>query len=172
MNKSSNKQSDKIELNVMKKIHEDKLQIRPKSYYIFLGVLSTSTIILLLMISTYLISIFSLWLRVSLAQGPAYGAKQNLASLISSFPWWIIIPAVISTIGLIYLIKKSSKAYKIRLAYLIPIILIIITTIGMALSYISLPNRFDNRRLDDSCLINDSHCIPILRGFGRNNLIK
>ena len=109
MNKKSQPKTSTIEKNVMHQIHDKKTVMRPRSYYIYLTTLSVVAIGLLVFISVYFMSIATFWLRIQSAEGPAYGARQNLATLVGSFPWWALLLGVLSLAGIIYLVKKTGS---------------------------------------------------------------
>lgn len=146
MNDKMQPKNSPIEEKVMEKIHSGKIHMRPKSHFIFLGALSIISIALLTFITTYFISIATLWLRVQAARGPAYGAHQNLAELAGSFPWWALALGLISLTGAIFFIHKSWQMYKVRLQYLVPILLVILVILGFIFSYSNLPRMFNGHR--------------------------
>ena len=157
-----------IEESVMKKISSGKLRMRSKTRYIILGLLSIVAIILLVVLATYFISVSSLWLRIQIAQGPAYGANRNLALLLNSFPWWAFLLSIVSIIGIIYFVSRSGRMYKIRLAYLITIVIAFILLIGFVFSFSVLPGIMNGQRLNSDCLDNNSVCTPSIKGRQKN----
>ncbi len=127
----------------MERIKKGEVKIKPRSYYLMIGFLSISAVLALSFISAYFMSVTSLWFRLQLAKGPAYGVRNNLSDLLSSFPWLVLIVGVISLVCMILAIKKIGSLYKIRLVYLIPSIIILFLMIGFLLSYSALPKMFD-----------------------------
>lgn len=160
MSKDKNIDINTIEAGVMNRIHDDKPHIRSKSYYLSLGLLSVAAIVFMIFVATYSVSVASLWLRLQAAQGPAYGLRQNLSLLLESFPIWALCLGTVSAVGAIYLIRKSGRMYKLRLAYFIPIAVVAIMAVGFAFSYSSLPNAFGGRGLNNSN--------PPVKGYQRN----
>lgn len=130
----------------MGKIKNGEAKMKPQSYYLVIGSLGMVTVILLSSISAYFISIASLWLRIEIAQGPAYGAKSNLSNLLSLFPWWTLIIGLLSLAFMIFIVKKIGSFYKIRLAYLVSLLVILMILIGYLLSFSSLPGMFGSQR--------------------------
>jgi len=135
-----------IEEKVMDKIHSGKIHMRPKSHFIYLSALSIISIVLLTFITTYFISIATLWFRVQVAKGPAYGAHHNLTELVGSFPWWALLLGLVSLAGAIYFIHKTGQMYKVRLQYLLPILISVLILLGFIFSYSNLPRMFNGRR--------------------------
>lgn len=134
MNKKS-----KIENSVMQNIKSGKAYMKPKWYYSLFAFLWISLIGLSSIVSIYIFSIISFWIRISLAKGPAYGAKQNLSTLISNFPWGLALLNVATLALTIYLVRKHSNLYKIKLSTLIPITISVLIIAGLLISYIDLP---------------------------------
>jgi len=145
MSKIKQLKSINIEDAVMGKIKSGKTHMRPRFYYIVLAALSALSVIFLSITTVYFISVTSLWLRISAAQGPAYGVKQNLSNLITTLPWWALAFGLLSMIIIIYLVKKVGFLYKIRLIYMIPVIVSLFLLIGFIFSYSALPNTFETR---------------------------
>lgn len=147
MNKISFHKENKIEDQVIEKIKNDNLHMQSKKHFVIFGVVSVVAIILAVLLASYFISVLSLFFRLQVAQGPAYGIQRNLNALIQAFPWQALILGVIFIVAAIYLISKSGKMYKIRLRYTVPVIVAIIVLIGLLLSFISLPNT-GNRNMN------------------------
>lgn len=171
MSKKPETKKDLIEENVMDKIHKGELHMRPKSYYVLLTVLGIISVIFLVVFATYFTSILTLWSRIQFAQGPAFGAKRNLVSLLGSFPWWSLLLGVVSLIGIIFITKRSGRLYKLRLIYSIPLAIIIIFALGFAFSYSSLPNML-NRKGNDNCPSQYVDCGSNSKGYQNNKLVK
>ncbi|MEI6228447.1 MAG: hypothetical protein WCP11_00240 [Candidatus Saccharibacteria bacterium] len=144
MNKKTAKKSTHIEEKVMSQIGGGKVHMQSRSYYIVMSIVGIAAIIGAVMSAAYFISVASLFIRLQIAQGPAYGVQRTLDSLLSDFPWLAVLLGVSSIVAVILMITKSGKMYKIRLAYLVPIVIAVILTLGFAFSYSSLPN-FGNR---------------------------
>ncbi|NTW62391.1 hypothetical protein HGB25_03215 [Candidatus Saccharibacteria bacterium] len=167
MDKSKSKAS-KIEKNVMGKINKGEIKMKSQIYYLVIGVLSFISVLSLGAISAYAISIATLWVRIELAQGPAYGARSNLSNLFSVFPWWALIVGVLTLSFIVAFVKKLGSVYKVRLVYLVPAILTSLLLLGYLLSFSSLPGMFgDQHRNNNRC--SGSICRPTGYGHYRNN---
>ena len=164
MNKILRPATSTIEAKVMQKIHTDQPRMRSRFHYLYLSALSVAAIMLLTFITAYFVSIATLWLRIRTAAGPAYGAKQNLAILTSTFPWWALLLGLASLASVIYLIKITRMLYKIRLLYLVPAVVALLMALGFILSYSTLPAMFTNYRSTTSCSSTDVSCAAPGRG--------
>ena len=131
-----------IEKNVMAKIKTGQAKMHPKIYYSILSSLGVLMVLLFGFVNAFVMSLVTLWLRIQVAQGPAYGAKRNLANMIDSFPWWALLVGAISLMAAIYFVRKVGNLYKIRLSYLILSVVIVSLFLGLALSYSFAPNIF------------------------------
>lgn len=168
MNKTFPSKTSTIEEKVMNKIHTNELHMRSRYYYLYISALSVSAIILLIIASTYFVSIATLWLRIRAAEGPAYGARQNLTVLTDTFPWWALLLGLISLAGMIYFVNKAGQMYKLRLLYLIPLVVALIAVIGFMFSYSALPRMFNHHRSNISCTTNDVACNSYGRDYMRH----
>lgn len=157
-----------IENTVMGKIKSGQTQMRPKSYYVSISALMVAAVVLLSFITVYLTSVVSFWLRIMVADGPAYGAKRNLTASIDAFPWWAIILGATSIVGIIYLVKKYGHLYKIRAVYSVIIFIAFFAIVGFALSYSPLPELFNNNhRINMACSSDDINCTINNGMYGR-----
>jgi len=164
MNKNTEPKISKIEKNVMNKVKKGEIKIKPQPYYLIVGFLSALTVLLLSLIAAYFISVMTLWLRLQVAQGPAYGVRNNLYNLLGNFPWGAFIIGIFSLACMILVIKKIGSLYKIRLVYLIPSIIVLFMVIGSLLSYSALPKMFDGRRQNINCQEDGLNCQPLDMG--------
>lgn len=139
MSKKSVSKNDPIQKKVMEKISSGQIKMRPKVYYSLVGLLTAAATALLSFVAMYFVSVWSFWLRISLSNGPAFGAKRNLALLLSSFPWWALVLGGFALAGTVYIVKNTGKLYKIKLGYLIFIVVATFLLIGFVLSYSGLP---------------------------------
>ena len=144
MNKKTSKNITRIEDKVMSQIGGGKVHMQSKARHIALGIAGVAAIVFAAILAAYSISVASLSIRLQIVQGPAYGIQRNLDSLLSDFPWMVVLLGILSVAAVIFMIAKSGKMYKIRLAYLVPIVIAVILAIGFALSYSALPD-FGNR---------------------------
>ena len=101
--------------NIMDQIRQGKIKMKPKIYYILGSILTFIGLISSVFSSIFLFSILRFSLRTHLGRG----VQLKLETILSNFPWWIIILAIISLVIGIWLIRKYNFSYKIK-----PIILI------------------------------------------------
>ena len=103
------KETHNLVNSVMERIHEDKIKIRPKIYsilgslFLFLGLTAS------ILTSIFLFGLMRFSLR---SHGPM--GEYRFAQMVSSFPWWTVIVAVVGMIVGIYLLQKYDFSYKIN----------------------------------------------------------
>lgn len=96
-----------ISSEVMGKIHDEHIQMRPKIYFIvgsifmFLGMVSS------VIGSVFLVSLTKFALKT---HGPM--GEYRLEQLLSSFPWWAPILALVGLIIGVFFLKKYDFTYK------------------------------------------------------------
>lgn len=133
LNKNSTLSND-----VMKKIHQGNIKMKPRIYYTLMGTLSISLIIFFSIASSYLINIIILWVRIESSKGMAWGARANLAERIDSFPIWTVPIIVFLSFASVWLISKQGSLYKIKKSVLFLSILIISLLIALLINYAGL----------------------------------
>lgn len=168
MNNKVQTKTSVIQQGVMSKIRKGETHMKPQSFFLLIGALGALSIAFLGSIAAYFMSIATLWLRIQASQGPAYGAKQNMISLMGTFPWWALILGALSLACIIYLIKKTGSMYKLRLIYLIPSIISLFLIVGFLLSYSSVPEMFNSHRQNSRCINGETNCRPLSFRYIRN----
>jgi len=99
-----------IENNVMNQIHQGKIKIKPKLYFILGSILT-----FIGLVSTIITSIFMVGLiRFLFRTNYGWRAQYRLEQIFSEFPFWIILIAIIGLALGIWLISKYDFSYKIN----------------------------------------------------------
>ena len=99
-----------IENNVMNQIHQGKIKIKPKLYFILGSILT-----FIGLVSTIITSIFMVGLiRFLFRTNYGWRAQYRLEQIFSEFPFWIILIAIIGLALGIWLIGKYDFSYKIN----------------------------------------------------------
>ncbi len=123
--------------NIMSQIKQGKIKMRPRIYYVLGSILTFIGLASSVFSSIFLFGL----LRFSLRTHMGRGVQLRIETMLSNFPWWIIILAVISLIIGICLIRKYNFSYKIK-----PVILIL----GFILAVIAGGWVFDLSGINDS----------------------
>lgn len=110
-----------IRQKIMTEIQEGKLKMRPKIYFAI-----GSAFTLIGLVASIAISVFAVgWIRFIVRSNGIFGHK--LERLLSIFPWWLLMIAVIGLVTGVMLVRKYDFSYKIDLKKgLILMILIVI----------------------------------------------
>lgn len=94
---------------VMNKIHDGEIKMRPRIYFIIGSILIFIGLVFSFLSSVFAISLMKFFLR---SHGPMTGYR--LDQLLTSFPWWGVVLAVLGlTIG-ISLLRRYDFSYKIN----------------------------------------------------------
>lgn len=101
------KELKNITENVMNQIHEGKAKMKPKIYFIIGSILTFIGLISSVIISIFLVGLTRFLLR---SHGPM--VQYRFDQIISNFPWWTIILAILGLVIGIWLIRQYDFSYK------------------------------------------------------------
>jgi len=93
--------------NIMDQIHEEKIRMRPKIYFIAGSILTFAGLVSSVVISVFLVGLIRFSLR---SHGPM--ASYRLDQILSSFPWWALVLAIVGLIVGIWLLRKYDFSFK------------------------------------------------------------
>lgn len=95
--------------NVMDQIHEDKIKMKPKAYFIAGSILTFVGLVSSVVISIFLVGLIRFSLR-------SHGlmASYRLDQILSSFPWWAPVIAIVGLIAGIWLLRKYDFSFKMN----------------------------------------------------------
>lgn len=93
--------------NVMNQIHQGKAKMKPRVYFIIGSILTFIGLISSIIVSTFLIGLIRFSLR---AHGPM--SQYRFDQLVSNFPWWTVLLAILSLVFGIWLIRQYDFSYK------------------------------------------------------------
>lgn len=91
----------------MGQIRQGKLKMRPKLYFIFGSIFTMVGLAASVVVSVFLISLTRFAFR---SHGPM--GQYRLEQLLSSFPWWAPILAIVALAAGIWLIRQYEFSYK------------------------------------------------------------
>ena len=93
----------------MDQIHEEKIMMRPKAYFILGSILTFVGLVSSVVISVFLVGLMRFSLR---SHGPM--ASYRLDQILSSFPWWAPVLAIVGLITGIWLLRKYDFSFKLN----------------------------------------------------------
>ncbi len=93
--------------NIMSQIHQGKIKMRPKLYFIIGSVLTFLGLVFSVITSVFLVGLIRFSLRI---HGPV--GQLKLGQMISNFPWWITLVAIAALILGIWLVRQYDFSYK------------------------------------------------------------
>ncbi len=129
-----------LEKEIMKKIRSNKVQMKPRWYFVlgslfmFVGIVGASVL------AIFLTTVTMFLLR---QHGPR--GAQRYQMLIDTFPWWVPILAIIGIIGGVLLLKKYEFSYKKNFVGVIITFIIAIIAVAFAIDALGL-NDFWSRQ--------------------------
>lgn len=129
-----------IKAYVMDQIKNGQVRMKPRSYYTLLSLASVGAATLASVAIAYLFSIIFFWFRILAADTMAYGARANLNELIASFPWWVVVLALLFLTIAVILVRKHGRMYKHRISTILLIIITSSLLVGLGLSFLSIGN--------------------------------
>ncbi len=112
--------------NIMSKIDHGQIKMKPKAYFVAGSVITFIGLVFTIIFSTFLIGLIRFSLRT---HGPM--GQYRFDQMLSNFPWWTAIFAVMALILGISLIKHYDFSYKIKPVVLIAGFIIAIFIAGL-----------------------------------------
>jgi uncharacterized BrkB/YihY/UPF0761 family membrane protein len=134
------KELKNITQNIMNKIHHDKIKMRPKAYFVIGSLFSFIGLVASMLTSIFLISLIRFFLRT---HGPM--AEYRLEQIISSFPWWTIIIAILGLVIGIWILRRYDFSYKINFKIIIIGFILAIIITGWIIDMTGLNNTLFRR---------------------------
>ena len=98
----------------MDQIHRNKIKMRPRMYFIFGSLLAFIGLVSSVVASVFFVGLIRFSLR---AHGPMAGYK--LDQLLSAFPWWAPVFAVVGLVAGIWLLRRYEFSFKLNFKFLI-----------------------------------------------------
>lgn len=93
----------------MNKIDQGKIKMKPKMYFIIGSILTFVGLVSSVIVSTFLFGLVKFSLR---SHGPM--GQYRLDQILSSFPWWTIIFAIVGLVLGIWFIRQYDFSYKAK----------------------------------------------------------
>lgn len=94
---------------VMEKIHHDKIKMHSKVYFAIGSVIAFAGLVASILVSVFLFGLVRYSLRT---HGPM--GEYRFDRMLSSFPWWMVIIAILGLIIGIWLLRQYDFSYKIN----------------------------------------------------------
>lgn len=135
----SKKQVD-ISQKVMEQIHERKIKIKPRAYFILGSILMFASLVLTVIGSVFLVSLTRFVLRT---HGPM--GQYRLELLLSTFPWWAPLMAILGIVVSIRLLMKYDFSYRHNFRLLIAGLIMAVIVAVMVIEYFQLDDAWFKR---------------------------
>ena len=101
------KEIKNITENVMEQIHIGKVKMKPKMYFVVGSILTFIGLVSSVVVSVFLFGLIKFSLRAHGRMG-----QYRFDELVSNFPWWTLVFAIIILVLGIWLIRKYDFSYK------------------------------------------------------------
>jgi len=118
---------------VMDKIREQKIQMRPKIYYILGSIIVFVSLVISIISAVFLISLTRFSLRT---HGPM--GQIRFEQLLTSFPWWAPVIAIIGMMFGIVILRKYDFSYKLNFKLLITGFILAVILAGWGIDVLNL----------------------------------
>ncbi|HAS80417.1 MAG: hypothetical protein UR25_C0006G0005 [Candidatus Nomurabacteria bacterium GW2011_GWE1_32_28] len=118
---------------VMGQINEGKIKMKPKIYFVIGSIFTFLGLVSSIIVSTFLIGLIRFSLRSN-----GRMAQYKFDQLLSNFPWWTAVLAILSLIIGIWLIRKYDFSYKIKSIVIISAFILSILLAGYVTDKIGL----------------------------------
>lgn len=125
----------------MSKVTSGKIKMKPKIYFIFASILTILSFIFLFSISIFFTNIFFFILK---KRGQI--CQWQIQNLLSNFPWWILIIAILGIFFGILIIKKNNFSYKKNFIFIISIFIISIIISAFIVNFLNINHFFARQR--------------------------
>ncbi len=146
------KELEKIKDSVMDKIHNNEIKMKPKAYFIVGSVFAFAGLIASIVTSVFLIGLIRFSLRT---HGPM--GQYRLDNMLSNFPWWTTLFAILFLLAGILIMRKYDFSYKVKPLHLI---------IGLIFAVIVAGWMIDLTGINDS--LSRGPMQGMMRGYQRN----
>ena len=121
--------------SIMGQIHQGKIKMKPRLYFIIGSILSFVGVVLSILTTIFVIS----FIRFSfLAQGPM--GEYKAEELVSHFSWFGPIFAILGLVIGIWLLRQYDFSYKINFRIMVVIVILAVTVAGIVLDMTGVNN--------------------------------
>jgi magnesium-transporting ATPase (P-type) len=103
------KELKNIAEDIMSQINQGKLKMKPKGYFILGSIFTFIGLVSTVIVSTFSVGLISFSLR---SHGPM--GQYRFDQMLSNFPWWTLVLAILGLVLGIWLIRKYDFSYKIK----------------------------------------------------------
>lgn len=147
---TENEKTSMIQAEVMAKIHQGSIKMKPRIYFTILWLLGIVSSLAAGLLIAYFLGMLTYAIRIQTSSTPAYGARQNLSDAFASFPWWALILAAALIVVAAWLMRRYSRIYRVKVQNIIVGFLIVSLAIGIGISYTNIGHSDKNNRLNSS----------------------
>jgi len=155
----------------MDRIHHDKIKMHSKAYFVIGSVLTFLGLASSMVVSIFLVGLIQFSLRT---HGPM--GEYRLNQIISSFPWWLAVIAILGLALGVWLLRRYDFSYKINFKAVVIIFVMAIIAAGWIIDMTRLSDILIRQRPGREIMkryFQENNIQPGQeRGEGKNNLYK
>jgi hypothetical protein len=126
--------------SVMSQIHSDKIKMRPRMYFVI-----GSTLTFVGLVSSIVSSIFFVGLMRFFSRSHGPMGSLRLDQILSSFPWWTPVLAVVALIVGIWLLRLYDFSLKVDFKLLVAGLILAVIVSGVVIDFIGLNDALFRR---------------------------
>lgn len=130
---------------VMRDIEAGKVTMRPRVYFASLLTLAVLTSVVAGLAIAYLTSIVYFWARIMTSGTMAYGARSRLSEALDTFPWWLLVAAIVLGAAAVVLVRRHGHMYRHRTGVLVLILVLASLLIGVGFSALKIGQSYAER---------------------------
>lgn len=134
------KELNNIAETVMDKIHDHKIKMRPRAYFIVGSILTFIGLVFSIFTAIFFVGLVRFSIR---AQGPM--ASYRIDKMLSSFPWWTAVVAILGILAGLYLLNKYDFSYKIKPTIFVTGLVFAIIFAGLLVDIVGLNDNLARR---------------------------
>ncbi|MCF7834059.1 MAG: hypothetical protein K9L98_01105 [Candidatus Pacebacteria bacterium] len=127
--------------SVMTQIKAGKVKMKPKMYFIAGSILTFFGLVFTIFVSVFLVGLTRFFLRTN----NGWRAEYRLEQMLSSFPWWTIVFAIVGLALGIWLIRRYDFSYKLKPWVVILFFTLAVIVAGFTIDAIGLNNTLMHR---------------------------
>lgn len=129
-----------ITKNVMSKIKKEEIKMKPRWYFVVGSVSAFLAVVGLIIFSVFLISLVTFSLR---SHGPM--GEVRMQEILSNFPWWALVLAIVGMAGGITMLRKYDFSYKKNFMYIILAVIVAVLVSGVLINFLGFDNLWIRR---------------------------
>lgn len=140
------KKVSKTTREVMEQIKVQEVKMKPRAYFVLGSMLFGVGIVGVLLITILLTGAIFFRLRMGEAMGHLRQGMPGLVFFVRAFPWKVVLLTIVGFMGGSYMLKRHSKAYKVGLGWLVLGAVVTVIGLGFLIDKTGVNEKLEKRR--------------------------